>query len=69
MGFDAFQNRVMEMANVSTEAVVEIHSEDGDTYDVRVHYIVVGAPASTTREKVNNHGTVSHNLTHPNSLI
>jgi hypothetical protein len=32
------------MANASTE--------DGHTYDVRIDYIVVGAPASTTREEM-----------------
>jgi hypothetical protein len=36
MGFDAFQNTVKDRADASTEAVVEIHSEDGHTYDVRV---------------------------------
>jgi hypothetical protein len=38
MGFVAFQNRLKEMADASTastEAVVEVHSENGHTY-VRV---------------------------------
>jgi hypothetical protein len=33
-----FRNRVKEMADASTEAIVEIHSEYGHTYDRTVSH-------------------------------